>query len=1059
MNKEIIKTLSLDQKCSIICNLIKTNNELSFSFSKLTNISYNLPRISSLATAWNKNLLEQYGQHIGYLAKKDNNELFFVDENLYSNNKKTPMLSEDYFLSGNLLASYIKGLEKNINTIVDGLYLNDNLPFVDKEINERVIIENFYRQVEFIIKNGNPTYLLDASNEGNKELSALFSKHLRTYVKFNKLINKKFDINDFINFKELGLNGSIDALMTLFTNYQEAKNQLENQKITQEEFSLLEKDNKIINPEILDSILEKLIDLKDSINSKINTPVENDKETIEKLKDESVVLLKNEQLCLPLQGVGTGYIILDNAHSSFTLNDVKEFNKNIPNVKLIYGYNSSKKDDKQFSKSLISKVKKASFVVLPLYDSCNNSNIELLTKLMKTKAKIVCVCDKNLMNFNFDQYCNAIIQQELKTLEDIYRLIKVLTGKINPSGKLTHSIPYDIEKYNRINRKIGPFIGYKYSDSSNYPLAYPFGYGLSYTTFKLQNMVVSENTVSVDITNTGKYPGYEVLQVYIGKVESKLLKPKKELKGFTKVYLEAGETKNVVIDLDDTSFSYFNIETNKYEIENGDYIVYLGNSSVNTILDCKVKKESSVTPPVESFNINDYIVKTTNIVQQKYSLKEKKKKIKVDSKKVKRSWLLLIFFNLIFLSLFFLENFIHLLTIYGLVNIFLIINLIAAGKKRKQEIKLKQKQLEENLQEDVDFEMLFYENNKGTIASKKVDTPQIVKKEIETEDILHYYNDEYSIEHVASDLTIYCEERGISLQKEQARLILSSMASSKILLINSDNLELVNKFVPIISEFFSNKVESVPYSESLKETNLFYYKDENDHYYKSEIYKGIKYAYNNHHAISLVSVHNVNLDQVNEMMDEHIDNVKGIETVTVSSNLKVNNNIEQIELPKNVWYFIFLNENSNINLMSQKLALNSILINLSLKECKESSIQTEVNSLNNYQFEKIINDSKLLYNVSENQFKKFDLLEEYVSKKVKFSIGNKLNVAMERFFTIYLNLEGEELDAIDLVLKGKLIPLINKKLENVSLDDETLLERLEKIFGEDNISLTSKILK
>ena len=195
------------------------------------------------------------------------------------------------------------------------------------------------------------------------------------------------------------------------------------------------------------------------------------------------------------------------------------------------------------------------------------------------------------------------------------------------------------------------------------------------------------------------------------------------------------------------------------------------------------------------------------------------------------------------------------------------------------------------------------------------------------------------------------------------------------------------------------------------------------------------------------------------MMDEHIDNVKGIETVTVSSNLKVNNNIEQIELPKNVWYFIFLNENSNINLMSQKLALNSILVNLSLKECKESSIQTEVNSLNNYQFEKIINDSKLLYNVSENQFKKFDLLEEYVSKKVKFSIGNKLNVAMERFFTLYLNLEGEELDAIDLVLKGKLIPLINKKLENVSLDDETLLERLEKIFGEDNISLTSRILK
>lgn len=1059
MNKDMIKTLDLDKKCSIVCNLLKTNNELYFKTSKINDISNDLPRISSLSTSWNKDLIEQYGHHIGSLSKKNQSELFLVDEVLFSNNQKTPLVSEDGYLSGTILASYIKGLEKNINTLVDGLYLNDNLPYVDKILNRRVIIETFYKQAELVVKNANPTYLIDASNDGNKDLSKFYSNYLRTSVKYNKLINKKFDLNDCLYYKEFSLNGSIDELKSLVERYQLEKTRLENKEITQDEFDLLEKENKIINPVILDSILEKVVDLKENVGLKVSSPIENSEEVINKLKDESVVLLKNEQLTLPLQGVGVGYIILDSAHSSFTLKGVKEFNNKVPNIKLIYGYNSTRPLIKDFIKITINKIKKASFVVLPLFGSFTAFNKELLEKINKTKAKVICVCDKTLVDYNFDQYCNVIIQQDFNSEDDIKRLIKLLTGKINPSGKLTHSIPLDINKYNQINRKIGPFIGYKYIDSSNYPVSYPFGFGLSYTTFKIENMMVGENTVSVDITNTGKYPGYEVLQVYVGKVDSKLLKPKKELKGFSKVYLEVGETKHVVISLDDDAFSYFNTETNKYEIEGGDYIVYLGNSSVNTILDCKIKKESSVKLPSESFVINDYIKKTTNIVNQNYSLKEKKKKIKVDSRKIKILWFLLFILNGALVGSIFFSRLIQTIIGFSVVNLVLIIALIKEAKKRKLEILLKEKQIEDNLQEDVDFEMLFYENNKGTIVPKDAKKVDSSKKEKEVEDILHYYNDEYSIDHVSSDLITYCIERGIDLSKEQARLILSSMASSKILLINSENKELIEKFVPVISEFFSNRVESVKYSDSLKDTNLFYYLDEEGHYYQTEVYKGIKFANMNSHAISLVSIHDVSLDKVNELLDEHIDNVKGIEEVTVSSNLKINNNIEEIVLPKNLWYFVFLNENSNINLINEKLALNSIYINLTLRECKEINLKTEVSTLNNYQFEKIINDSKLLYNISENHFKKIDLLEEFVAKKVKFNIGNKLNVSIERFFTIYLNLEGKELEAIDLVLKGRLIPLINKKLENVSLNDETLLERLEKIFGEDNLSLTSKILK
>ena len=151
----------------------------------------------------------------------------------------------------------------------------------------------------------------------------------------------------------------------------------------------------------------------------------------------------------------------------------------------------------------------------------------------------------------------------------------------------------------------GLFIGYRYYDAKEVPVQFPFGYGLSYTTFEYSNPKVSSKqfkdidgvTVSVDVTNTGKLSGKEVVQVYVHDKKSKLIRPPKELKGFAKVDLQPGETKTVNIALDFRSFAYYDPAYKQWITEDGDFDILIGSSSADICFSEPVTLESSLTLP------------------------------------------------------------------------------------------------------------------------------------------------------------------------------------------------------------------------------------------------------------------------------------------------------------------------------------------------------------------------------------------------------------------------------------------------------------------------------
>lgn len=183
----------------------------------------------------------------------------------------------------------------------------------------------------------------------------------------------------------------------------------------------------------------------------------------------------------------------------------------------------------------------------------------------------------------------------------------ILTGRVNPSGRLAETFPLSLEdtpcyahfagEGKDVEYRESIFIGYRYYDWAKKEVAYPFGYGLSYTTFSYNtikaywNAETQTGSVTVSVTNTGSVKGQEVVQIYIGKAESKIMRVPKELKGFTKVTLNPGETKEVVINLDGRSFSYYDVQEKQWAVEAGTYQVYAAASSRDIRLQAEVAVE------------------------------------------------------------------------------------------------------------------------------------------------------------------------------------------------------------------------------------------------------------------------------------------------------------------------------------------------------------------------------------------------------------------------------------------------------------------------------------
>lgn len=419
------------------------------------------------------------------------------------------------------------------------------------------------------------------------------------------------------------------------------------------------KENKL-DEKILNKAVERLLYFAlysmDNIYNNFTYDKEENHNTARKIAENSIVLLKNEDKILPAkkeskiavigefaqkpryQGNGSSLINaykIDTAEEYFKENNL-EFN-------YAKGYNS---DSSEIDNSLIqeavniSKDKDLVIIFAGLINSYesegfdrkhlnlpenHNHLIEEISKVNKNIVVVLSIGAPVLMPW-VDKV-KGIVNLYLAGEAAVSAAFNIIFGIVNPSGKLAETFPLSLEdnpsyKYfpggnKAVEYRESIFVGYRYYDKAEKEVLFPFGYGLSYTTFKFSNLIVSDANmvagldnihVVFDVQNTGDVFGCEAAQLYVSAPENNIFKAKRELKGFIKVFLEPNETKTVILKLNKRSFSFYNTETKKYEIESGIYTISVGNSSRNLPLskNIEINAESYYQKRIPSyFNFKD----------------------------------------------------------------------------------------------------------------------------------------------------------------------------------------------------------------------------------------------------------------------------------------------------------------------------------------------------------------------------------------------------------------------------------------------------------------------
>ena len=367
----------------------------------------------------------------------------------------------------------------------------------------------------------------------------------------------------------------------------------------------------------------------------------------QKCAEESAVLLKNNNV-LPLNNEkkvafvgdflylpryqGAGSSIVNPTKLDKTSDLLKDSGLNV--VGYCKGFNRYGKKNNKLHKEAIEVAKLADIVVLYLgLDEVteaegldrtnlllNDNQLELVKDIKELGKQIVVVLScGSAVEIPFVEDVDAILHCYLNGQAGAKATLNILSGKVNPSGKLSETFPIKLEDVassdnfpshtRTIEYREAYGIGYRYFDTANVPVRFPFGFGLSYTKFEYKNLVINEKGVSFEITNTGDVKGKEIAQLYVGLGISEIIRPTKELKGFAKVELEPGQTKKVEIAFDDKTFRYFNVKTNKWEIEKGSYRIMIASSSDDIRLEGSINQNGTgAEAPYNKAELPNYAV-------------------------------------------------------------------------------------------------------------------------------------------------------------------------------------------------------------------------------------------------------------------------------------------------------------------------------------------------------------------------------------------------------------------------------------------------------------------
>lgn len=649
-----VENLTLDEKLTLLCGKEHTMNIEHFD-GKLPKITMSdgphglrcvrrdengkshavlataMPSLGVIANSWNRDLAKLDGEVIADECVENSIDLLLAPG---VNIKKNPLggrnfeyFSEDPFLTGTLATSYIEGVQSHgVGVSVKHFCANNyesDRTMQSSEVDERSLREIYVKPFEMTME-AKPWSVMAAYNPVNGvyacENEKLLRKILRGELGYDGLILSDWNA---VHNAYKSVRAGLDLRMPFNkNNYADLKNALEKGYITEAQID-----------EACGYILEFLQKCA-TAEKKCLTKKEERHALAAKIASEGIVLLRNDDI-LPLKGDKSQKIAVIGAYSALPAiggggsSAVPTFAK-IPflsdalkercsaEIGFEVGVNSVAYSNAKDAYSLAYKSDVVIVVVGEggdrLYEGGDRETLILraeqrlfVRELAKYNENIVLVVESGgVIDLTaFEPYVKAIIYAGYAGEGVNEALADIILGKTSPSGKLAETFPLSIENSVTkgdigdgltVSYSEGVFVGYRYYDKHNLPVKYPFGFGLSYAKFEYSDLIVEKTgdtdfIVSYKVKNTSKIGGSEISQVYIREVVPLVARPIRELKGFSKDYLAAGEEKTVKIKLDYSSFAFFSTAYDKWFVENGLFEISVGASSRDIRLNATVSVE------------------------------------------------------------------------------------------------------------------------------------------------------------------------------------------------------------------------------------------------------------------------------------------------------------------------------------------------------------------------------------------------------------------------------------------------------------------------------------
>ena len=601
-----------------------------------------MPAACATAASFDRELIGKMGEAIGSSCQHEEVSVVLGPA---VNIKRSPLcgrnfeyFSEDPYLAGEMSASFINGVQsRNVGTSIKHFAANNQehrRMSSSSNVDERTLREIYFPAFETSVKKAQPWTVMCSYNRLN-DVYASENHWLLTEVLRDEWGFEGYVVSDWgaVSNRVAGVAAGLDLEMP-------SSGGVNDRKIMRAVLTGK------LDEKIVDQACERIlrINYRYLENAKPETPwdKEADHELSAKIAAECMVLLKNEDALLPLakedkvafigefavkprfQGGGSSHI------NCFKTTSAVEAAEGL-NVTYSQGYSvaADEATDEMVAEAVAAaKAAKAAVIFAGLPDAYESEGYDRTHMRMPA-------CQNKLIEAVAEANPNTVVVLhngapvempwlgKVKSVLEVYlggqavgaATVKVLYGDVNPSGHLAETFPIKLSdnpsylffggEKDKTDYREGIFVGYRYYDRKEMNVQFPFGHGLSYTTFEYSNLELSDAeitdedtmTATVTVTNTGSRTGKTGVQLYVSDVESTVIRPVRELKGFEKVELRPGESKQVTFTLDKRSFAYWNQEIHDWHVETGMFNIEIGQSSRDIVLTGSVKVHSTVALP------------------------------------------------------------------------------------------------------------------------------------------------------------------------------------------------------------------------------------------------------------------------------------------------------------------------------------------------------------------------------------------------------------------------------------------------------------------------------